>query len=209
MSSIHSVAVLLALISVASVYSEAASPRDSTPVTAVCDLIRHAASYNKRDVIAIGRLDCSSSLVDTVCFLAEDECDRPIVTNNHRWPTKTLLQIERSSADDPEGNLRPDDPRIADKLASLQKSTKLSSHRQFVLRQGKDGKMTPDYITAPDRWGIVYGRVHFSKKQLQSENDCEGPAGDSCGFYGAPVLIRTSTNAVMALAQDGHSRVDW
>jgi hypothetical protein len=102
----------------------------------VCDILVDAAKYNGRTVAVLGRADCNWNPIDTSCFLAEDQCSRPLVTHHHNWPTKIWVQCVYDDEPWPQlsrEKLVVDEPALTEKLELLRRSTKLGVHKQMVF----------------------------------------------------------------------------
>ena len=72
------------------IFGQPNSDRPVKPVT-VCEVMGDLPNYDGKDLAILGRLDCESGLIDRTCFLAEDQCERPIATAGHVWATKILI----------------------------------------------------------------------------------------------------------------------
>jgi len=47
--------------------------------------------FSGKAIAIAGRLDCSWSLADRTCHLAEDRCERSAVVRGSLWPSRILL----------------------------------------------------------------------------------------------------------------------
>src|ERR1035438_9802027 len=60
------------------------------PVT-VCEVLANLKKFNRKPVATVRRLDCSWSLTDHTCHLAQDGCEHPVRTEAYVWPNRIML----------------------------------------------------------------------------------------------------------------------
>jgi hypothetical protein len=191
--------IVFAVVTATGLLSQAAN---GTELVTVCDILGDAAKYNSKTVAVLGRVDCDRNLTDTSCFLAEDQCSRPLLTHHHNWPTKIWVQCAYD--DEPWPKLSSekfviDEPAITEKLELLRRSTKLGFHQEIVI--SVDDK-TPKLANLRDEWGVAFGMIVFQPK-LKPGDNCSGDHG--CGGWNeTPVMIvvRTKSDSFTTFPDD-------
>jgi len=178
----NSVCLIAAIVG----FAGQAEAGQTATLVSVCDIVGDPAKYSGKTIAVIGRADCSPEITDMSCFLAEDHCPRPLVTHGHRWPTKIWLQAAYGDEYFPQlskEKLVIDQSAVDDKLALLQRSTKLGSHREFVSFKDKPS----GWANLKDEWGVALGLVVFRPK-LKPEDNCSG-SDEGCGGWNETPLM--------------------
>lgn len=153
----------------------------------VCDIIAAPDEYSGKTVALLGRADCSSSVNDTSCFLAEDQCPHPLVTHGHRWPAKIWIEGVHGDEFSPQlsgEQLVVNESAVSEKLVLIRRSTKLGFHKEMV--SGTDDKK-PKWANLKDEWGIAYGMLVFHPK-LKPRDNCSG-RDEGCGRWNETPLM--------------------
>jgi hypothetical protein len=169
----------------------------------VCDILSDAAKYSGKTIAVVGRADCGSGITDMSCFLAEDQCPRPLVIRGHRWPTKIWLQAVYGDEYFPQLSKEKfvvDQSAMDEELALVRRSTKLGFHKEMVF-SSKDKK--PRLADLKDEWGVAYGLVVFRPK-LKPEDNCSGSDEGCGGWNETPVMlvVRTELDNFKTFADD-------
>jgi hypothetical protein len=173
------------------------------PVT-VCDALADRNKFNGKPVAIVGRVDCRRSIIDQVCFLAEDRCEQPVTADGYAWPNKVLIVDYWE-----EGMPRPpsrsviDQDTLAKKLALVRKSTTLGSHKEPRFKAEDRTSTKSDVADVNDEWGMAYGVV-FTTPNLRKDN-CGDEIGCG-GFDGAPIALITVRNALKKLGGGNNAR---
>ena len=193
-------ALVVAFSVVTGLFGQPEPDQPVKPVT-VCEVLGDMPQYSGKDVAILGRLDCSISLIDRTCFLAQDQCERPITTEGHVWPSKILVADywEEGMPKPPSGNPQIDEPSLIEKLLLLRKTTKLSLHKEPQFKpEGRTITFTR-FADVKDEWGIAYGKV-FSTPKLKKDN-CGDEMGCG-GFHGAPVGLIINPNSLRSFKDE-------
>lgn len=131
-----------------------------TPVT-VCRVLADPKKLSRMPVAIVGRLDCPDMVLEHPCWLEEDNCTGPFVSNGRTWPNK--IWIEFAFPATPKSNVEIKASSLRDSLSVLRKSTKLGTHRVMWFTN-KEGTIVPDkWSDQADEWGIAYGRLVITK----------------------------------------------
>jgi hypothetical protein len=170
-----------------------------TKVVSVCEVMANPEQYGNSVVAVVGRLDATGIVWDRRNFVSEDQCEKPVSTNGYAWPGKILIwtQREKGLPDAPSKRPQFDRRALADKIASMSKSTDLGSRREFQVDKQGDLKDT----VVKNQWVVAYGHTFYSPN-LTNTGACKGFGCD--GFNGnAPIVIVVDPKNVRALNEDG------
>ena len=63
-------------------------PAERPKVVTVCEILGNPNLYRDSVVAVVGRLERSISLTDHYEHLAEDRCEKPVVTKGYVWSTR-------------------------------------------------------------------------------------------------------------------------
>ena len=157
------------------------------PVT-VCDVLADLDRFSGRPIAIVGRLDCSWSLTDHTCHLAEHKCERPVATQGFVWPNKILLMEdwEEGMPKPPTENPEIESAALLQKLSLISQTTRLGFHKEPLFR-GKDHTIIFTRMAElKDMWSAVFGRL-FATPNLKKDG-CGDELGCG-GFDGAPAAI--------------------
>src|SRR5579862_5764358 len=125
------------------------------PVT-VCEVLSNPQNFGDKPVAIVGRLDCTFS-IENSCYLVEDRCGQPFVSDGKTWPNKIWIEFVFPAA--PKSNVEIGPSALSDCISAVRKSTSLGTHRVMLLKS-KDGVLVPDrWSDQPDEWGVAYGRI--------------------------------------------------
>jgi len=165
---------------------------DKPPLVTVCEILGNVDRYSNADVVIVGRMERSVSLVDHHEFLSQDSCERPLVRRGHTFPNRIqiLTDWEEGMPKPPGDRPRFERARIAAKLSGVRKSTELGSHEEPRF----DAERTPSRVVVPNEWAFVYGRL---VKTPRLDEDC-GPGG--CGGDDVPLVIIAKGQEVHTVA---------
>ena len=174
------------------VFGQSNSDRPIKPVT-VCEVLGDLQTYNGKDLAIIGRFDCLSNLLDRTCFLAQDQCQRPITTAGHVWPTKLFIIEDWHDGvpQPPSANPQIDEPSLIETLMILRKTTNLSLHQKTIFK------------TAKGEWGLAYGKV-FSSLELEPKPSCVEVGRR--GFRGAPAAFIVNRDTLRSFKDSAYPR---
>jgi hypothetical protein len=137
-----------------------ASGQEPVKPATVCEVLADTKRFQGKPVAVLGRLDCIFTF-ESACYLVEDRCDRPSVSDDHTWPNKIWLQFIFPAT--PKSNVQIDAAVLDEKQALVRTSTKLGTHRVMLLKK-KDGVLVLDkWSDQPDEWAVVYGRILITK----------------------------------------------
>src|ERR1035438_7566607 len=111
-------ALAISLVGLPGLFGQPAPDQPVKPVT-VCEVLGDLPKYSGKDFAILGRLDCGWRQLYHTCFLAEDECKRPITTEGYVWPTKILIVVywEEGMPMPPNGDRQIDDLTTTQKLS--------------------------------------------------------------------------------------------
>jgi hypothetical protein len=167
----------------------------------VCEALANRENLSGKPVAIVGRIDCSRSLIDEVCFLAEDRCQQPVTTDGYAWPNKVLIidYWEEGMPKPPATSPPVDQQILSKKLSLVRKSTTLGLHWEPRFRRVGDAITFSHYADAKDEWGIAYGLL-FTPARLRKDN-CGDEIGCG-GFNGAPIALITNPHALQELGTD-------
>jgi hypothetical protein len=173
------------------------------PVT-VCEVLGDLPKYSGKNVAILGRLDCDIGLIDRTCFLAQDQCERPITTEGYVWPTKVMIADywEEGMPKPPSRNPQIDEPALIEKMSLIRKATKLGLHKE---PQFKTEDHTMSFSVTKDEWGIAYGRI-FTAPKLKRD-DCGDEVGCG-GFHGAPVALIINPSSLRSFKDEAYPKSD-
>jgi hypothetical protein len=182
------------------------SDRPAKPVT-VCEVLSDLPKYSGKDVAILGRLDCDIGLIDRTCFLAQDQCERPITTEGYDWPTKLLVgdYWEEGMPKPPSGNPQIDELTLIEKLSLLRKTTKLGLHKEPQFKTEGRTITFSHFADLKDEWGIAYGRI-FSTPKLKKDN-CDDAVGCG-GFHGAPAGLIIGSDGLRSFKDEAYPKSD-
>lgn len=111
------------------------------PVT-VCEVLANPKKFSDKPVAIVGRLDCTFSIKNS-CYLVEDLCDQPFVSDGRTWPNKIWIEFVFPAA--PKSNAEIKSSALSESISAVRRSTSLGTHRVMLLKN-KDG------VLVPDRW---------------------------------------------------------
>jgi hypothetical protein len=173
-------------------------PKKQKPVT-VCEAIANRKKFSGKPIAIVGRIECGSSLIDHVCFLAEERCQQRFDTDGFTSPNKVLIvnYWEEGMPKPPAITPETDGSALLRKLSKVRKTTSLGQHK--VQQFKTEGAQTFSYLAdveVNDEWGIAYG-LFFTAKALRNDG-CTEVTGCAV-FNGAPVALITTPNALHAL----------
>ena len=188
-----------ALTAVACAMLPVAGVAQQTRLVSVCEVMANPETYGNSVVALVGRLDATGIVWDRRNFVSQDQCEKPVATNGYAWPSKILIwtQREKGLPDAPSERPQIDRHALADKIASMSKSTDLGSRREFQVDKQGDLKDT----VVKNQWVVAYGHTFYSPN-LTNTGACKGFGCD--GFNGnAPIVIVVDPKNVRALNEDG------
>jgi len=188
-----------AMTAVACAIWPAAGVAQQTKVVSVCEVMANPETYGNSVVAVVGRLDATGIVWDRRSFVSQDQCEKAVVTNGYSWPSKILIwtQREKGLPDAPSERPQLDRHALADKIASMSKSTDLGTRREFQMDKQGDLKDT----VVKNQWVVAYGHTFYSPN-LTNTGACKGFGCD--GFNGnAPIVIVVDPKNVHALNEDG------
>ena len=190
----------VAVTAVACAMWPVAGVAQQTRVVSVCEVMANPETYGNSVVALVGRLDATGIVWDRRNFVSQDQCEKPVSTNNgFAWPTKILIwtQREKGLPDAPSERPQIDRHALADKIASMSKSTDLGTRREFQMDKQGEFKDT----VVKNQWVVAYGHTFYSPN-LTNTGACKGFGCD--GFNGnAPIVIVVDPKNVRALNEDG------
>jgi hypothetical protein len=200
----HTAFIVGALLScIVMAQSEAGGPK----VVTVCEVLGNPNHYRDSVVAVVGRLDRSISLIDHYGHLAEDRCEKPVVTKGYVWPHTILIWsggedgLPKPPSDKPE----LDQILVAKQLSAVRQHTQLGVHKEPQFKQ-KEGSITfSHFADVPNQWAIVYGRVIGSPNL--SREPCNNDEIGCRGFMGAPMAIIVEPQNIQVLNEDRTRRV--
>jgi hypothetical protein len=157
------------------------------PVT-VCEVLADLKRFSGKPVAIAGRLDCSWSLTDHTCHLAEDKCDRPVVTQGFVWPNKILLMEnwEEGMPKPPTESPEIESAAVLQKLSLISRTTSLRFHKEPLFRTKDSTIIFSRMADVKDVWGAAFGLLsttpNLKKDGCGEELGCDG-------FDGAPAAL--------------------
>jgi hypothetical protein len=165
----------------------AKAPKLVKPVT-VCDVLADLKRFSGKPVAIAGRLDCSWSLTDHTCHLAEDKCDRPVVTQGFVWPNKiTLMENwEEGTPKPPTESPEIESAAVLQKLSLISQTTLLGFHKEPLFRTKDSTIIYSRMADVKDVWGAAFGLL-FTTPNLKKDG-CGEELGCG-GFDGAPAAL--------------------
>jgi hypothetical protein len=144
-------------------------------VLTVCEVLAHWNRYADTAVALVGRMERSVSMIDHHEFMSQDQCDHPVVTHGHIFPSKieVVVDWEEGMPKPPSDRPKLQDAVVAAKLSAVRKTTRLGTHQE--PRHEADGHWTTTEV--PNEWVVVYGRI---VRLPRVDKDCgaEGCGGD-------------------------------
>jgi hypothetical protein len=167
------------------------------PVT-VCESLANRKKFSGKPIAIVGRIECGASLIDHVCFLAEDRCEQPVRTGDYTWPNQVFIANYWEEGTPKPPSLMPeiDQATLLKKLSLVNKSTKLGLHEEPRFRAEGNTIVFSHRANVNDEWGIAYG-LFVAAPKLR-ELGCEDELGCG-GFDGAPVALITLPDALVPL----------
>jgi hypothetical protein len=175
-------------------------PKKEKPVT-VCESLADPKKLSGKPIAIVGRIDCGASLIDHVCFLAEDRCEQPVRTEGYTWPNKVLIMNywEEGMPKPPSTIPEIDQATLLKELSLVGKSTALGLHKEPRFETEGRGITFSHLADVKDEWGIAYG-LFFTAPKLRIEG-CGDEIGCG-GFDGAPAALIASPDALRQLTND-------
>lgn len=161
------------------------------PVT-VCEVLANPGQFSQKPVAIVRRLGCPDVLIEHPCWLEEDNCTRPLVSDGQTWPNKIWIEFVFPAS--PKSNVEINTAALIDTLSLLRKSTKLGTHRVLVIPK-KDGVQDQaKWSDQPDEWGMAYGRIVITKA-LQH-------------YSGAGIALKINPNDLRSIKNDEYPKPD-
>ena len=152
----------------------------------VCEVLANPKKISGTPVAIVGRLDCLDLIIEHPCWLVEDNCTRPFISNGFTFPNKIWIEFVFPAT--PKSNVEINASTLSDNLSVLRKSTKLGTHRVMLLKN-KDGVLVFEkWSDQPDEWGVAYGRIVITKG-LQH-------------YSGAGVALKINPNDLRSIKND-------
>lgn len=178
--------------------------KKAKPVT-VCEALANRKKFSGKPLAIVGRMDCGISLVDHVCFLAQDHCEQPVTTDGYAWPNKVLIvdYSEEGMPKPPATTPEIDQNTLMKTLSLIRKTATLGLHREPRFKTEGRTITFSHFADVNDEWGMAYGLV-FTAPNLRKD-DCGDEIGCG-GFDGAPIAVITLPNAVRTLGGDNDSK---
>jgi hypothetical protein len=169
-------------------------PKKEKPVT-VCETLADPKKFSGKPVAIVGRIECGASLIDHVCFLAEDRCDQPVTTDGYPWPNKVLIvnYWEEGMPKPPSTMPEVDQATLLKKLSIVARNSTLGLHKEPRFKMEGQSITFSHLADVKDEWGIAYG-LFFTAPKLQKDG-CGDEIGCG-GFDGAPAALITLPNAL-------------
>ena len=170
------------------------APKLVKPVT-VCEVLADLNRFSGKPVAIAGRLDCSWSLTDHTCHLAEDKCDRPVVTQGFVWPNKILLMEdwEEGMPKPPTESPEIESAAVFQKLFLISQTTSLRFHKEPLFRTKDSTIIFSRMADVMDMWGAAFGRL-FTTPNLKKDG-CGDEVGCG-GFDGAPAALIINSGSI-------------
>jgi hypothetical protein len=171
------------------------------PVT-VCEALAHRKRFSGKPIAIIGRIDCGSSLIGHICFLAEDRCEQPVRSDGYTWLNEVMIidYWEQGMPKPPAIMPEIDQNTLARKLSMVRKSTTLGWHKEPRFKTSGRSITFSHFARTDDEWVLAYG-ILFTPLKLK----------DNCGvdmgcnrFDGAPAALITTPDALRTLASGSH-----
>jgi hypothetical protein len=180
-------------------------PKPDQPVkpVMVCEVLGDLLKYRGKNLAILGRLDCGDSLIDRNCFLAEDQCERPVITEGYVWPSRVFVgeHWEEGMPKPPSGTPQIDEPTLIEKLSLLRKTTKLGFHEVPMFKTKGRTITFWKFGNVKDEWGVAYGNV-FSASKLERDSACEEMG---CrGILGVPAALIIGSDGLRSFKDEAY-----
>ncbi len=168
--------------------------RREKPIT-VCESLADPKKFSGKPVAIVGRIECGASLIDHVCFLDEDRCEKPVITDGYTWPNKVLIidYWEKGMPKPPSRRPAIDQSTLMQKLLLVRNTTSLGLHEEPQFKSNGQTITFSRLADVKDEWGIAYG-LFFTAPKLRQDG-CGDEIG-SGGFDEAPVALITMPDAL-------------
>ena len=169
----------------------------------VCEILSDLQKYRGKDLAILGRIDCGNSLIDHVCFLAEDRCERPLTIEGHVWPNQVLIvdNWEEGIPKPPTRKPEITQDTLVQKLSLVRRRTKLGLHKEPRFKN-KGHTITFSHMAdVNDEWAVAYGMLFAASKLRKPPCNDEIGCG---GFLGAPVALIITVENLHTLKDDKH-----
>lgn len=173
--------------------------QDPAKIVSVCEVLANLKGYGNSVVAVVGRLDVTGIIFDRHSFVSQDECDAPLTTQGHVWPSSILIWTLREEGlpDPPRDTPQLDQQILAEKLSAAGKKTILGVRKEF--RIGKEGQIINTIVR--NQWVVAYGHTFYST-HLTTNPSCKEKGCN--GFLGqAPIVITVDPKNVHTVNEDG------
>ena len=173
------------------------------PVT-VCEALADRKAFNGKPVAIVGRIDCGSSLIDHVCFLAEDRCEQPVTTDGYTWPNKVVIvdSWEEGMPKPPSATPEINRDTLVRKLSLVRQSTALGVHKEPRFKTEGRTITFSHFADVNDEWGVAYGLIFIVPRPGKDKCGTEIECG---GFGGAPAALITAPGSLRTVKDDEHA----